>query len=59
MVTGPAARERVRQALTEWRADPDLAGLRDPVEVEKLPADERKDCRALWREVDVLLSLAR
>jgi eukaryotic-like serine/threonine-protein kinase len=56
---GPAAgRLRAAQAVTRWRADPDLAGLRAPSELAKLSADERKDCLALWGEVDDLLSRA-
>jgi serine/threonine-protein kinase len=52
----PAATpEGVRPQLTRWGAEPDLAGLRDPAELEKLPADERKDCLALWAEVGALL----
>src|SRR5262249_49698090 len=35
------SRQDVRQQLTRWRADPDLAGLRDTAELEKLPATER------------------
>jgi serine/threonine-protein kinase len=55
----PAAdRLRAAQTLTRWRADPDLAGLRAPSELAKLSADERKDCFALWAEVDDLLSRA-
>jgi serine/threonine-protein kinase len=48
------AREGVRHRLAEWRADPDLAGLRDPAPLEKLSAAERKDCLALWAEVSAL-----
>jgi serine/threonine-protein kinase len=46
-----APREAVRLALTRWRNEPDLAGLRETVELNKLPADERKECLALWDEV--------
>jgi serine/threonine-protein kinase len=46
-----AARLGVREALTRWQKEPDLAGLREPGELNKLPADERKDCLALWDEV--------
>jgi serine/threonine-protein kinase len=56
---GPAAgRRRAAETLRHWRADPDLAGLRAPSELAKLSADERKDCLALWAEVDDLLSRA-
>jgi serine/threonine-protein kinase len=49
-----AARESVRQRLTKWRVDPDLAGLREPTELEKLSVGERNDCLALWAEVSAL-----
>src|SRR5262249_38699011 len=47
----PAARGAARMALTRWRDEPHPAGLPDPGELNKLPADERKDCLALWDEV--------
>jgi hypothetical protein len=43
-------------ALTRWRHEPDLAGLREPGELNKLAADERKECLALWAEVDTILA---
>jgi eukaryotic-like serine/threonine-protein kinase len=54
----PAARDRVRQTLTHWRGNPDLAGLREPAELEKLPVEERDQCLALWKEVDALVDRA-
>jgi serine/threonine-protein kinase len=48
----------IRLALTRWRNELDLACLREPGEVNKLPADERKDCIALWAEVAALLAPA-
>src|SRR5262249_54245343 len=51
-----ADRAKVRETLTWWRQDPDLAGLRDPGELDKLPADERNDCLGLWAEVAVVLA---
>jgi serine/threonine-protein kinase len=53
------AREAVQKALTGWREDPDLAGLREPGELNKLPAEERKDCAALWAEVAAVLDRTR
>jgi serine/threonine-protein kinase len=44
--------------VTMWRADPDLAGLFEPSELDKLPPDERKDCVALSNEVGSLLTRA-
>jgi hypothetical protein len=37
-----------------WREDPDLAGLRDPEPLSKLPDDEQKAWRGFWEEVDAL-----
>ncbi len=45
------ARDLTKKMLTHWQVDPDLAGLREPSALEKLSADERKDCLALWNEV--------
>jgi serine/threonine-protein kinase len=46
----------VRWRMQYWQADRDLAGLRDPMALEELSRDERKECLALWQEVAVLLS---
>jgi serine/threonine-protein kinase len=53
-----AARIHVRRMLTQWLTDPDLAGLREADALERLSADERHECLALWREVGDLLRLA-
>ncbi len=45
------ARPQVRTMLTQWLADPDLAGIRDPENLCKLPEDERAPCVALWAQV--------
>jgi serine/threonine-protein kinase len=52
------SRQSVRQRLTRWRADPELAGLRDSAELEKLSATERQECRALWQAFDALYTRA-
>jgi tetratricopeptide (TPR) repeat protein len=54
-----AARVMVSRLLTHWQADPDLAGLREPSALDKLSADERKECLALWKEVAAVLSRAQ
>jgi serine/threonine-protein kinase len=54
-----ADRAAVREALTQWRADPELAGLRDPAALDQLPPAERQECRALWGDLDALLRRAR
>jgi serine/threonine-protein kinase len=50
-----ADRAQVRTRLTHWRADPDLAGLRDPSALDGMTALEREKCIALWNEVTILL----
>jgi hypothetical protein len=39
----------------EWRADPDVASLRDPVALEKLSQSERQEYAVFWSDVDALL----
>ena len=55
---GPTERAEVQMTLAGWREDPDLAGLRDPSALEKLPPAERQDCRALWSELAARLGSA-
>ena len=52
----PQARQVVSQMLQHWRGDLDLAGLRDPGSLEKLPRDEQDACRTIWKEVEALLA---
>jgi serine/threonine-protein kinase len=51
-----AARLGVREALTRWWKEPDLACVRDRGELDKLAADERKEYLALWDEVAAVLA---
>jgi serine/threonine-protein kinase len=51
-----AARADVRKALTRWQKGPDLAYVREPGELDKLAADERKEYSALWAEVTAVLA---
>ncbi len=53
---GMARRVLAKKMLTHWRADPELAGLREPSALDKLPTDERKECLALWNEVGAVLN---
>jgi len=53
-----ATRNNLRQRLTQWHADLDLAGLREAVELEKLPPDERKNFFTFWEGVRVVLKRA-
>jgi serine/threonine-protein kinase len=55
----PKARGLVLQTLRHWQGDSDLAGVRESVEVAKLPEKERERCRQFWSEVDALLARAR
>jgi hypothetical protein len=55
----PEVKSRVGQSLQRWKADTDLAGIRDETAIKALPDDEQKACRALWAEVDALLAKAR
>ncbi len=47
---------RVRKQLGHWRADRDLAAIRDAAALEALPAPEQEECRALWADVEALLA---
>ena len=49
----------VGKAMTYWRKDPDLAGIRDPIALEKLPPDEREECMALWNEAGAVFKRAQ
>ncbi len=54
-----ATRDRAKKMLTQWQVDPDLAGLREPSALDKLSADERKECLGLWQEVGAVLDRAQ
>jgi serine/threonine-protein kinase len=51
----PQARRFVVQTLQHWKADADLAGIRDQAALANIPGGEQKAYRALWAEVDALL----
>jgi serine/threonine-protein kinase len=51
-----AARLGVHEALTRWQKEPDLACVRDPGELNKLPADEQKQYLTFWADVAALLA---
>jgi hypothetical protein len=53
-----AGRAQGRTRLTHWRANPDLAGVREPSSLDKWSAEERDEWLALWKEVDALLKRA-
>jgi hypothetical protein len=45
----------VKKTLQDWQKDSDLAGIRDPDAVAKLPAEEQEACKKLWADVAALL----
>jgi serine/threonine-protein kinase len=59
---GAGGRAEVARILADWHADPDLAGVRDPAALAKLPAEVRKAWQKLWadsRSLHHRLSLGR
>jgi serine/threonine protein kinase/Flp pilus assembly protein TadD len=52
----PLDRVLLQQRLRHWQRDPDLASLRDPDAVARLPADEQEACKQLWAEVEASLA---
>jgi hypothetical protein len=56
LVRGPVVAGRSRQALLHWRKDPDLAAVRDPAALPKLPEAEQVAWLNFWPQVDALLA---
>jgi tetratricopeptide (TPR) repeat protein len=54
----PADRVDVQAKMRHWQKDPDLAGVRDPAALAKLPEAERREWKRLWSEVEALLAKA-
>jgi tetratricopeptide (TPR) repeat protein len=52
-------RSRAPHLLEHARHDPDLAGVRDPPDMNNLPEAEQADWRALWSLVDTILAQSR
>jgi hypothetical protein len=52
----PEARRQITGSIESWKADPDLAGVRDPRTLEALPDDERDGWRTFWSDADALLA---
>ena len=48
-------RSRVASALRRWQREKDLAGIREPEELAKLPESERAGCLRFWADVEELL----
>jgi serine/threonine-protein kinase len=55
----PGVRSTVTRTLQHWKINADLAVIRDPDDLATLPEDEQKACRALWAELDALLTKTR
>jgi serine/threonine-protein kinase len=51
----PVVKEFVSLRLRRWKADPDLAGVRDADALNDLPETDRRAWRAFWAEVDALI----
>ena len=49
---------QAQQRLRHWKADGDLAGVRAPDALARLPAEEREQWEKLWSNVDALLRRA-
>jgi Tfp pilus assembly protein PilF len=56
LARGPAVTGRSRQALRHWQTDADLAAVRDPAALGKLPESEQVAWRNLWAGVAALLA---
>jgi tetratricopeptide (TPR) repeat protein len=52
----PKLSPAVREKLTHWKADPDLASVRDRAWLAAMPPADRKAWEALWADVDALLN---
>jgi tetratricopeptide (TPR) repeat protein len=50
----PYVKRMIQQQLANWHRDPNLAPVRDPQALDRLPDDERAAWQALWRDVDEL-----
>jgi serine/threonine-protein kinase len=55
----PKMKQAVGQRLAHWRANTDLASVRDRSGLDRLDTDERQQWQRLWQQVDaILLALA-
>ena len=53
----PEEADAFRKNLAHWKVDADLAPLRDPVALTKIPEVERAEWQTLWAEVERLLAI--
>jgi hypothetical protein len=49
-------RAAIQGLLQRWRSEKDLAGLREPEALARLPESERADCIRFWADVEGLLA---
>jgi hypothetical protein len=54
----PEDRSRIQPTLENWKQDPDLALIRAPESLARLPESERQLWQALWTQTDALLKQA-
>jgi hypothetical protein len=54
----PPGRTAVQQTLRHWQRDADLASVRDPAALARLPREERSAWERLWADVAALLERA-
>ncbi len=54
----PKERAAAAKKLRGWQADTDLAGVRGPDALSKLPEDERAEWQRLWADVQAVLAWA-
>jgi hypothetical protein len=52
-VANPADRDPLRKALAHWRED---SGLREEEALDRLPPEERKECRTVWSDLEACLT---
>jgi hypothetical protein len=52
----PKRAQDVRDQLTAWKNDPDLASVRDPAWLEVMTPTDRKLWQALWADVDAAIN---
>ena len=50
-----ALRRSLKSLVYRCKATVDFAGIREPEQINKLPADEQNSCNAFWSDVDKLL----
>ncbi len=53
----PKRSQEVRERLTYWKKDADLASVRDPAWLAAMPPANRKAWEAFWGDVDAVLAL--